>query len=186
MAKLLTCIDYLAQAYNDRGPVPLSSDLSVHNNENLIQPVNSLEELNALEETLKNDATMRNHIDGMCFICGNSGKSNGTDCCYKLIDYFVTRHFLLRCSWTGNARALNPKQSTNSKVPLKFYKGFRKLFLKLVMLADKDFTEMDCESFFKRVMKNSKQRLEAKINASKHKNRPTKLKYNFMLPVKRL
>lgn len=65
-----------------------------------------------------------------------------------------------------------------AKVPLKFYKNVRSLFLNLVMQADKDFSELECEKFFKTVLKNSKQRLSVKVLTSNHKNRPTNMKYN--------
>ena len=122
----------------------------------------------------------------MKFVCGSEGKSNGVDCCYKLIDYFFTREFLTECSWTGNSRIKDENKAVNGqsvegpdsggKIPLKFYRNVRTLFLKLIIEADKDFTELKCEEFFKRVMKNSKQRLNAKT-CSKHKSRPKNLKY---------
>ncbi|XP_062535017.1 uncharacterized protein LOC134204204 [Armigeres subalbatus] len=162
---------------NDTAPVK-------SNAQDVFSPVDSLIELSALEKSLEDDKLMQKYLSGMSFICGATGKSQGMDCCYKLIDYFFTRKFLTQCSWTGMVRlgGSQPEPSTSSdpgpKVPLKFYKSTRALFLNLIMQADKDFSEVDCEKFFKVVLKNSKQRLSAKALTSKHKNRPSNMKYN--------
>lgn len=158
----------------------------------IMEPVNSVETLKALEESLKDDRTMQKYVNSMTFICGNSGRANGIDCCYKLVDYFITRQFLLQCSWTGNCRILGASKmpgdfgdlpdGESGKVALKFYRKFRTLFLNLIMLADNTFTEMQCEMFFKRIMKNSKQRMMSKMTTSKHRNRPKNLKYNIQRP----
>lgn len=156
----------------------------------IMDPVNSVETLKTLEESLKDDSVMQKHMSSMSFICGNSGRANGIDCCYKLVDYFITRQFLLQCSWTGNSRILGAGKSPgdavdllpdmeSGKVALKFYTKFRTLFLNLIILADGSFTEMQCEMFFKRIMKNSKQRVMSKMTTSKHRNRPKNLKYNI-------
>ncbi|XP_055524630.1 uncharacterized protein LOC129718173 [Wyeomyia smithii] len=188
MTSMMTSIDYLTQAVKVNRAAPSTQTPRIDFNDLesvcVIQPVNSVDDLNQIEESLKDDAYMRKHLAGMSFICGSNGKANGIDCCYRLIDSFITRSFLLNCSWTGNARDLdgassaeNARSDTKRKIPLKFYNRFRTLFFRLVKLADKDFTEVECEVFFKRVLKNSKQRVEAKMTTSKHKNRPSKLKY---------
>ncbi|XP_055528914.1 uncharacterized protein LOC129720965 [Wyeomyia smithii] len=83
--------------------------------------------------------TYEKYIRNMSFICGTSGKANGMDSCYKLVDFFLTRPFLLQCSWTGNSRPTGMNQSgvnepgkvtETSKIALKFFKRFRALFLK--------------------------------------------------------
>ena len=183
MAKLQTSMDYLAEYTMGNNSTLTNAPVPV---ERVRSPVNSVEELANLEESLKDDNVMRAYISNMKFVCGSEGKSNGVDCCYKLIDYFFTREFLTECSWTGNSRIKDENKAVNGqsvegpdsggKIPLKFYRNVRTLFLKLIIEADKDFTELKCEEFFKRVMKNSKQRLNAKT-CSKHKNRPKNLKY---------
>ncbi|XP_062564454.1 uncharacterized protein LOC134227165 [Armigeres subalbatus] len=161
-------------------------------NKILLQPVSSIAEMNALEQSLKESGSADKYIKNMSFICGTDGKASGMDSCYKLIDYFVTREFMHTCSWTGNTKLTDEHISMNTmpdlqieavgKVPLKFYCHFRSLFLKLIRLSDKDFTEVKCDEFFKRVMKNSKARLQAK-SSSKHKNRPCNLKYKSHKPT---
>lgn len=109
----------------------------------------------------------------MSVICGKSGKENGLDVCYKLIDYFIDRNFLKMCSWTGNTRE---KDASGSKIAVKYFKNFRNCFLKVVRLADIEFSEQKCDIFLKRVLKNSTQRSNAKRILSTHKNRPKKNK----------
>lgn len=129
----------------------------------IIKPVNSRQELEDLEELLKNEQKFSATVSAMIFICGTSGKAKGLDCCYKLIDYFFTRDLLLLCSWTGASRK-------NDKIPLKYFYNTRKCFLSLVRVADKDFTEQDCDKFFKTIIKNAKQRTNPKItSATKHR-----------------
>ncbi|KAL9707553.1 hypothetical protein quinque_011071 [Culex quinquefasciatus] len=160
--------------------LPLSASL-----DSVIKPVASLEELDALERQLQDDAQMRKYLTGMSFICGTSDKARAVDCCYKLIDYFVTRDFLTQCSWTGIARASDGSETTTEKkIPMKFYVKFRALFTSLVLLVDRDFSEFQCEKFFKTILKNAKQRLFAKTMTSRQKNRPCNLKYNKKLKKK--
>lgn len=160
--------------------LPLSASL-----DSVIKPVASLEELDALERQLQDDAQMRKYLAGMSFICGTSDKARAVDCCYKLIDYFVTRDFLTQCSWTGIARASDGSETTTEKkIPMKFYVKFRALFTSLVLLVDRDFSEFQCEKFFKTILKNAKQRLFAKTMTSRQKNRPCNLKYNKKLKKK--
>ncbi|XP_065083434.1 uncharacterized protein LOC135705589 [Ochlerotatus camptorhynchus] len=177
LAKMQTGVDYLMES-NMFGNIQPNDKTNI-----LLKPVDSLSDLNALEESLKEPTAMEKYITNMSFICGTDGKSTGMDSCYKLVDFFITREFMHLCSWTGNSKVTDENDSLNAqflespgKIPLKFYTNFRSLFLKLIRLADKDFTEVKCDEFFKRVMKNSKARLQAKT-ASKHKNRPNNLKY---------
>lgn len=137
-------------------------------------PVDSLDKLKDFEEKLKIEMFRQSIIDQLSVVCGTSGVKIGIDSCYKLIDHFLTRDFVLQCSWTGNSRA------GESKVALKYFINFRKIFLDIVRLTDKTFTEMDCDNFFKRIMKNSTQRLKSKTICS-HKNRPTNLTYRRRL-----
>ncbi|XP_055532054.1 uncharacterized protein LOC129722553 [Wyeomyia smithii] len=154
-------------------------------------PVNSLDDLDKLEDSLKDDNIIEKYIRSMSFVCGTSGKCNGLDCCYKLVDYFFTRQLLILCSWTGSSRKPVKKNNSdlarssfedNDKIALKFYKKIRALFLKLIVLADRDFSEINCDMFFKRIMKNSKQRVVAKQATSKHRNRPQNSHYKVKKP----
>ncbi|KAG5890739.1 hypothetical protein JTB14_013086 [Gonioctena quinquepunctata] len=140
----------------------------------LVGPINSKENLDKIEEQLKSEKFMENLVESMTFICGQSGYAQGIDCCYKLVDYFFEREFLVHCSWTGNTK----ESGGSSKVPLKFYVNMRRAFLNIILRADNSFTETECDTFFKRIMKNSKQRTTMKnLITSKHKSRPKNLKY---------
>lgn len=195
-------VQYLTQSFKSNAKAAAAAAASAATNApmaaapmifsaDIMDPVNSIEDLNALEATLSDDSVMQQYVAKLSFICGNSGRANGIDCCYKLIDHFVTRPFLVQCSWTGNSRTTAPTDNgsqelfpdmENGKYAIKFYKRFRALFLRLIILADSSFTEMECENFFKRILKNSKQRVLSKMSTSKHRNRPKNLKYNIQRP----
>lgn len=138
------------------------------------KPISTEEELNELEEKLKDDQFGKLLTQQMMYICGSDGKANGVDCAYKLIDYFLNREFVDKCSWTGNTRI----KGGNSKTALKYFKNFRKCFLEIIRLADNQFSEVECDKFFKRILKNSTQRKQSNI-CSTHKNRPRHLKYKL-------
>ncbi|KAJ3664549.1 hypothetical protein Zmor_000107 [Zophobas morio] len=138
-----------------------------------IEQINSVGKLDELEAQLEENDFMEMFIKSHTNICGTDGKQNGLDCCYQLIDYFISRMLFMEISWTGNA-----KGEGTSKVPFKFYRNFRKSFFCIIKHADKDFTETLCDTFFKRIIKNSKQRLLAQNQmTAKHKCRPKNLKY---------
>lgn len=121
------------------------------------KPIDSLESLTELEEKLKNEQYKQKFIKSLIFICGSTGKANGIDAAYKLIDYILDRNFVDKCSWTGNTK----EGGGSTKIALKFFVNFRKTFLTIIMHADKDFSEQDCDTFFKRILKNSVQRKTA-------------------------
>lgn len=184
LAKIVTTIEHISQVQSAGVVQQGQCAVSTTGLEDVIDPINSVEDLDLFEENLKDDRVMNKYIQSMSFVCGTSGKANGWDSAYKLVDFFLTRQFLLQCSWTGNARAPGVNQNSDFsktceaiKVPLKFYKRFRALFLKLIILADRDFSEMDCDEFLKRVIKNGKQRVNATTSQSRHRNRPKHLKY---------
>ncbi|XP_066256700.1 uncharacterized protein [Euwallacea similis] len=158
-------------------PVPVCEESASSKISSPIEPIDSLEKLTQFEEKLKDETYLAQVIESMSFICGKSGKAMGLDCCYKLIDYFLTRRFVAQCSWTGNTR-MGPGVG---KVPLKFFHNFRKCFRDIITLADSKFTETESEDFFKRVMRNSVKRVSAgQMRQSRHKNRPKNLKYNHV------
>ena len=103
LAKLLTYSEYVLQSIKENpiGAWPLPAT----HVEAMMNLIATLDNLQQLEASLKDESTMQKYIQSMSFICGTSSKSNGIDCCYKLVDYFITRQFLLQCSWTGGSRA---------------------------------------------------------------------------------
>lgn len=112
----------------------------------------------------------------MTTICGKSGKKNGINCCYVLIDHFFNREFLTKFSWSGGSR------NNETKECFKVYKNIIKTFYIIVAKAALDFSELDCENFFKNIIKNAKRRcllatIETKRRTSSSKNRPKNLIY---------
>ncbi|XP_065080046.1 uncharacterized protein LOC135702919 [Ochlerotatus camptorhynchus] len=176
LAQLKSRLDYINDRVLQIESGSLGNASGVHS-EVFLKPIETLEMLNELEKILKDDTVMVKYVKTMSHICGKTGKEDGLDCCYRLIDHFMTRQSLTTCSWTANSRdnadaeESNVESKSQIKVPFLMYKKIRKLFLKLVLQADNDCTAIKCEEFFKRVLKNSKQRLLAKT-VSKHKNRP--------------
>lgn len=180
VAQLKTGMDYL-NVKVDVLEAGSSSGASAVLSDGFFEPIDSVEMFDALESSLKDDAVMSMYARNMSYICGTTGREDGVDCCYILIDHFATRAFLTKCSWTGISRD-NPVDGPNgesepqSKIPFMNYKRVRQLFLKLIMQADTTFSSIKCEAFLKRVLKNSKQRVLSST-VSKHKNRPTNLQY---------
>nr|CAI5826462.1 unnamed protein product [Callosobruchus analis] len=112
-------------------------------------------------------------------ICGTSGKLNGLNCCYRLIDYFVERELLVQFSWGGGSR------NEEGKMAFKKYNNVMSTFYKIINQADSSFTIMECQNFFKSIVKNAKRRFELTENtndrrrASSGKKRPHNLNYKL-------
>ncbi|XP_055526995.1 uncharacterized protein LOC129719627 [Wyeomyia smithii] len=181
LAHIKTSMDYLNERVSQIDMFTREKATEVQP-EDLLLSIDSLNILDELEQNLKDQAVVAKYITTLSHICGISGRENGIDCCYRLIDNFITRQFLTTCTWTGisrdnnEAEMLNGESDRQLKVPFVMYKNIRCLFLKLILQADNSFTAIKCDEFFKRVLKNSKQRLLSKT-VSKHKNRPRNLKY---------
>lgn len=110
----------------------------------------------------------------MTSICGEDGKENGINCSYLLVDNFFTRQFMTYCSWAGGSR-----NTAGGKIPFKIYINTMSLFHTLVQRADKDFSMIHCQQFFKKVMKNSTRRNSCGpiTRTSRAKSRPSRMIY---------
>ena len=98
--------------------------------------------------------------------CG-SGKGRGLNNCYALIDVMLTRRFLTECSWAGGS-----KNATSKTHCFKVYNRVIILFFEVIQHADKSFTLLECETFFKNIFKNSETRIASKmLRASATKTR---------------
>ncbi|XP_055551631.1 uncharacterized protein LOC129733991 isoform X4 [Wyeomyia smithii] len=187
LAQLKTGLDFLSTKVEKIESLLVSrNDVSRVATEVTFKPVDSKEALDALEASLGDDQVMASYVKNMTYICGSTGRENGLDCCYLLIDHVMTRQFLTQCSWTGMSRDSTPAELTGpvesqQKIPFIVYTKVRKLFLTLILQADSAFTAVMCDAFFKKVLKNSKQRLLSKT-VSKHKNRPRNLQYSVRQP----
>lgn len=144
----------------------------------IIQPINSLDELRALENKLEDITIMTKYKDKLSFICGRGTKGNGIDHCYYLIDILFTRKFFTLCSWAGGSR------DSSEKIPFKVFRNTITFFYTLIQEADKDFTLVQCETFFKNVIRNSTRRSESdRLKQSKSKKRPKSLQYRPKVQV---
>ncbi|KXJ82919.1 hypothetical protein RP20_CCG010571 [Aedes albopictus] len=132
MANMQTTLNFLVDSVA-QNEVPQKVQKQKEPGNEIINPIDCLEDLSNLEKYLDNEYNLQKLSTSMGFICGTSGKAQGIDCCYKLVDYFFTRRFLTQCSWTGAARLTDgnagqqesgPSTSADvaGKVPLKFFK----------------------------------------------------------------
>lgn len=174
ISKLQTSLDIMGNMFTKyAASANTSNNANVSTPTNTIEPIASHDDLKVFEEKLKCKNHFNEVVKSMTFICGNSGKEKGIDCCYRLIDYFINRDLLNKSSWTGSSRKTDAE-----KIPLKYFEQFRKCFFEIVLCADKDFSLADCDTFFKRILKNSAQRVNSKSKTlSKHKERPKNLVY---------
>lgn len=141
------------------------------------QPIDNIENLQNLEDQLKNKNIFNEYIEKLTFICGKSNRIHrAIDNCYLLVDRFFTRQFMTICSWAGGSK------NDVEKIPFKIYKNIINLFFQVIYLSDNNFTMLECELFFKNVIKNSTRRNDNSrptSRQSKTKNRPKKLEYNM-------
>lgn len=92
---------------------------------------------------------IRNKLNVVC----SKGKRKGYNNCFKLIDTMFSRKFMTECSWLGDSRIESPK------VRFKSFVNTLNLFFEIIHDSDETFTNMECEIFLKRVLKNSKKRI---------------------------
>ncbi|CAG9760293.1 unnamed protein product [Ceutorhynchus assimilis] len=133
-------------------------------------PIDSMAKLEKLEIDLRDESFMNQIIKCKSYICGSNGKMNGMNCSYRLIDHFFKRQFLMQFSWSGGSR------KDEHKVAFKKFKNVMTTFYKIISRADSQFTEAECEIFFKGVIKNAKRRFELRENSNEKKNRASSAK----------
>lgn len=187
---------YFGELYNKMGLVS-DTDSHLNNNSLIVErfpPVKTIDELKALEENLKDPNFEKKYINSMSTLCSRGSNMRGLTLCYKLIDFFISRDLLLQCSWTGNTR----NQNEQEKTAFKFFERIRCTFFYVVHNSDETFSKIECDQFFKRVLKNSKQRLLAasqspqctqkksvenlkrkRSRSPKDNNRPAKIKLTY-------
>lgn len=103
------------------------------------------------------------------------GKSNnsgsGINSAYKLVDVMFSRSVLTNFTWTGNTTT-----NTNKKMAFISLKNTIKLFHDVIFEADRSFTSIDNENFFKsRILKYATARAsfnadETKLRSSSKRN----------------
>nr|XP_023027077.1 uncharacterized protein LOC111515069 isoform X2 [Leptinotarsa decemlineata] len=115
------------------------------------EPIDDVEELIKLEEILKDKVVFDKYVDSLRNICLEI--NNAIDNCYLLVDWFFTRKFMTKCSWSGASRQQNVK-----KIPLRTYENVIELFFQIIRLENNTFTMNDCKIFFLTVLKNAYRR----------------------------
>ncbi|XP_058814797.1 uncharacterized protein LOC131678588 isoform X1 [Topomyia yanbarensis] len=103
LAQLATAVDML-----NKSVISIENSVQSKSRPEVIEvtfkPVSSREELDHLEADLKNESNMLRYIEKLSSICGTTGKSDGIDSAYRLIDCMATREMINMCSWTGQTR----------------------------------------------------------------------------------
>ncbi|XP_069363481.1 uncharacterized protein [Maniola hyperantus] len=120
------------------------------------EPIDSVEDLEQFNELLKDKESSDKLKEKLAVVCG-TGKGKGTNNCFSLVDVMFTRRFLTECSWAGGSR--NDKKKTCFKA----YNRVISFFFDLIYNSDKKFTVLECETFFKNILKNSVRRNSSKL-----------------------
>ncbi|XP_045511410.1 uncharacterized protein LOC123706270 [Colias croceus] len=135
----------------------------------IIKPIDSIADLEKMESFLLDKKNKIKLLTQYSFVCPKS-EGKGATCAYKILDMFLSREFLCKCSWTGGSR-----KSEETKFGLKKYKNILNFFFELVRSWDGTYTLTDNENFFKSVLKNSgKRKLNKNERASTKRIRTKK------------
>lgn len=121
------------------------------------KPIDDILALQNFEEVLKQKDCLISFKEKLSLVCG-SGKGRGLNNCYALVDVMFTRRFLTECSWAGGS-----KNAASKKNCFKAYSRIINLFFEVIQHSDKTFTLLECETFFKNILKNSERRNAAKM-----------------------
>ncbi|XP_050083570.1 uncharacterized protein LOC126570095 isoform X3 [Anopheles aquasalis] len=118
-----------------------------------LKPVDSLEDLERLEKLSKN----KNFVESLARFIKSTFPADfdGTagTYCHRIVDFFFTRQFLTKCSWTGSS--INGIQ----KIGFRYFPYMVNLFISVVQHAYPEFTEKEGIHFLRRVMIHAKVRL---------------------------
>lgn len=84
--------------------------------------------------------------------------------CYRLVDEFFDRHFLVLCTWSGVSRGGVPK------TVLKSYNNVLSVFFEIVHRLNQQYSRVSFEKFFNRLTKNAKKRSECGTKLTKRRS----------------
>ncbi|GBP95636.1 hypothetical protein EVAR_68148_1 [Eumeta japonica] len=131
-------------------------------------PIDNLNMLEAFNDSLKHKESESEMRKKFSVICG-TGKGIGINNCYALVDVMFSRKFLTECSWAGGSR------NDCKKICFKAFDRIIYFFFSIIRDSDENFTLVECEAFFKNILRNSVKRSTAKmIRASAAKVRRKK------------
>ncbi|KXJ69572.1 hypothetical protein RP20_CCG026555 [Aedes albopictus] len=123
-----------------------------------MQPVKSLADLEQLEESCRSEDFVKRIVASIGRIHGHHRYTgNGATVSLQIIDYFFSRDFMLKCSWTGISRASDTETKTN-KIPFMKFDKTIDLFYQTVLYSDPIYAFSECKDFLHRCLKNAKQR----------------------------
>lgn len=132
----------------------------------LIKNIKDLEEL----ETKLSNRTFKESMLKKFVGAYSTGLGKGGVNAYHLIDSLFERNFLKQCTWTGFSK----KDAV--RICFKAYTKTISLFFDIIHATDESFTKMDCDKFFKTILKNAEKRSISNQRMSAPKVRVAKRK----------
>lgn len=143
-----------------------ASQKTVDEEPTLIKNIKDLEEF---EKKLSNRTFKENMLLKFVGVC-SKGLGKGGVNAYHLVDSLFERNFLKQCTWTGFSK----KESV--KICFKAFTRTICLFFDIIHATDESFTKVECDKFFKTILKNAHKRSEANQRMSAPKVRVVKKK----------
>lgn len=107
---------------------------------------------------------------------GQRYTGKGGSVCLQIMDYFFDRQFLLKCSWTETRRKSSEQEQVSRRIPFGKFEGVIKLFYRIVLQSDPEFSLDECKAFLHRYLRNAKQRFEEQGGSRKPAARKRKLR----------
>lgn len=149
-----------------RSFIKMSASQKTDGEPTLIKNIKDLEEF---EKKLSNIAFKENTFMKFVGVC-SKGLGKGGVNAYHLVDSLFERNFLKQCTWTGFSK----KEA--AKICFKAFTRTNSLFFDIIHATDESFTKVDCDKFFKTILKNAHKRSESNQRMSAPKVRVVKKK----------
>lgn len=115
------------------------------------RPIDNLDSLENLENVLKEETSVAELKKKLSVVCA-IGKGKGPNNCFVLVDVMFTRNFLTKCSWAGGSR------TEGTKICFKGFNRVIQLFFSIIYDSDNTYSLVDCEAFFKNILRNAVRR----------------------------
>ncbi|XP_045769184.1 uncharacterized protein LOC123870065 [Maniola jurtina] len=131
--------------------------------------IKNIKDLEEFEKNLSNRTFKDNMLMKFVGVC-SKGLGKGGVNAYHLVDSLFERNFLKQCTWTGFSK----KEAV--KICFKAFTRTISLFFDIIHATDESFTKVDCDKFFKTILKNAHKRSESNQRMSAPKVRVIKRK----------
>ncbi|GBP21917.1 hypothetical protein EVAR_7130_1 [Eumeta japonica] len=128
--------------------------------------IKNIKDLEEFEKKLSNRTFKENMLMKFVGVC-SKGLGKGVNA-YHLVDSLFERNFLKQCTWTGFSK----KEAV--KICFKAFTRTISLFFDIIHATDESFTKVDCDKFFKTILKNAHKRSESNQRMSAPKVRVKK------------